>query len=116
MVYIGWRNSQAPGALEDRVHRLEVRVSALTEALRVLAHGLEDLPATGPEGKHAAEAARQAYDLLLVADPPAAPREQLPASQRSAAAGRPRLVLDSEPELAEHRDGAVSPALEVTGA
>jgi hypothetical protein len=57
MVYIGWRNSESPGALEERVHRLEVRVTALTEALRVLAQGLEDLPA---DGKHAAEAARQA--------------------------------------------------------
>jgi len=60
MVYIGWRNSESPGALEDRVHRLEVRVTALTEALRVLAQGLEDLPGDGPDAKHAAEAARQA--------------------------------------------------------
>ena len=60
MVFIDWRNTQPPGVLEDRVHRLEVRVSALTEALRVLEHRLEDLPAAGPEGSHAAEAARQA--------------------------------------------------------
>ena len=60
MVYIDWRNTQSQAALEDRVHRLEVRVSALTEALRALAHRLEDLPAAGPEGSHAAEAARQA--------------------------------------------------------
>lgn len=74
--YIDWSNREPQAALEDRVHRLEVRVSALAEALRVLAHGLEDLPTTRPEGKHAAEAARQAYDLLLVAEPPAAQREQ----------------------------------------
>ena len=60
MVYIDWRNSQPPGALEDRVRRLEVRVTALTEALHVLAQKLENLPANGPDGTHAAEAARQA--------------------------------------------------------
>jgi hypothetical protein len=77
MVYIGWRNRESPAALEDRVHRLEVRVTSLTEALRVLAHGLQDLPTTGPEGAHAAEAARQAYDLLLVAEA----HQQLPAAR-----------------------------------
>lgn len=60
MVFIDWRNRQPPGVLEDRVHRLEVRVTALTEALRVLAQRLEDLPADRPDGEHAAEAARQA--------------------------------------------------------
>ncbi len=57
----------APAALDERVLVLEDRVAALTEALRVLAHGLEDLPAAEPRGRRAAEAARQAYDLLLVA-------------------------------------------------
>jgi len=70
----------------ERVLALEDRVTALEEALRVLAHGLEDLPAAEPAGRRAAEAARQAYDLLLVAgqhvsDPdrrpaPDGPREQ----------------------------------------
>ena len=46
MVFIDWRNRQPPGVLEDRVHRLEVRVAALTEALRVLAQRLEDRPRT----------------------------------------------------------------------
>jgi hypothetical protein len=46
---------------------LEDRVTALEEALRVLAHGLEDLPAAEPGGRRAAEAARHAYELLLVA-------------------------------------------------
>jgi hypothetical protein len=56
-----------PAALDSRVLALEDRVTALEEALRVLAHGLEDLPAAEPAGRRAAEAARQAYDLLLVA-------------------------------------------------
>jgi hypothetical protein len=60
MVFIDWRNRQPPGVLEDRVRRLEVRVAALTEALRVLAQRLEDLPADTPDGKYEAQAARQA--------------------------------------------------------
>jgi len=60
MVFIDWRNRQPPGVLEDRVYRLEVRVAALTEALRVLAQRLEDRPANGPDGEHTPEAARQA--------------------------------------------------------
>lgn len=62
------RRHHAPsGALEQRVADVEERVASLAEALRVLAHGLEDLPTTGPGGSRAAEAAREAYDLLLVA-------------------------------------------------
>ena len=61
------RPHQESLALDQRVLILEDRVSALTEALRVLAHGLEDFPAAEPGGRRAAEAARQAYDLLLVA-------------------------------------------------
>ena len=57
--------------LDERVLALEDRVAALAEALRVLAHGLEDLPAAEPGGRRAAEAARHAYDLLLVAGQPA---------------------------------------------
>lgn len=71
--YIGWHNSQPQEALEDRVHRLEGRVTALTEAVRVLVHGLEELPTTEPGGGRAAAAARQAHELLLVAEPPATP-------------------------------------------
>jgi hypothetical protein len=48
---------------------VEVRVAALTEALQVLARGLEDLPTAEPGGKPAAEAARRAHDLLLAAQP-----------------------------------------------
>ncbi len=69
--YIGWQNRQSPAALEDRVHRLEGRVAALTEAVRVLAGGLEELPASESGGSRAAVAARQAHDLLLIAEPPA---------------------------------------------
>jgi len=69
---MGWRSGQSSAALENRVHRLETRVAALTEALRVPAHGLEDLAMTEPESRQAAEARRQAYDLLPVADPPPA--------------------------------------------
>jgi hypothetical protein len=66
------RPHQEPLAtLDERVLALEHRVTALAEALRVLAHGLEDLPAAEPTGRRAAEAARQAYDLLLVAGQPA---------------------------------------------
>jgi hypothetical protein len=61
------RHQESSAALDQRVLVLEDCVAALTEALRVLAHGLEDLPAAEPGGRRAAEAARQAYDLLLVA-------------------------------------------------
>ncbi len=82
----GRAHREPPAALDERVLALEDRVSALEEALRVLAHGLEDLPAAEPAGRRPAEAARPAYDLLLVAgqhasDPdsrpaPGGPREQ----------------------------------------
>ncbi len=36
---------------------------------RVLAHGLEDLPAAEPRQRPAAKAARRACDLLLAAEP-----------------------------------------------
>jgi hypothetical protein len=56
-------------ALQERMNLVEVRVAALTEALQVLARGLEDLPTAEPGGKPAAEAARRAHDLLLAAQP-----------------------------------------------
>ena len=55
-------------ALDERVHVLEGRVAALTDAVRVLARGLEDLPTNGRTQRSAAEAARRAYELLLVAE------------------------------------------------
>ncbi|WP_300613920.1 hypothetical protein [Trebonia sp.] len=63
----GERHEQPLAALDERVLALEDRVTVLAEALRVLAHGLEDLPTAEPAGRRAAEAARQAYDLLLAA-------------------------------------------------
>jgi hypothetical protein len=59
-------------ALEERVQVLEAQVALLDEALRVLARGLEEIPAAEPGRRQAAEAARQAHDLLLAGEPPAA--------------------------------------------
>jgi hypothetical protein len=59
-------------ALEERVRALENRVTTLYDAIRVLTHGLEDPPVSEPGQRPAAEAARRAYELLLVAGP--APR------------------------------------------
>jgi len=56
-------------ALEERVHVGEDRVTALADVVRVLGHGLEDLPTAEPGQRPAAEAARRACDLLLVAEP-----------------------------------------------
>jgi len=64
------RQDSPAEALERRVRALEERLTALTDAVRVLAHGLEDAPVAGRAGRPAAEAARQAYDLLLIAGPP----------------------------------------------
>lgn len=66
-------------ALEERVRALEERMTAITDAIRVLAHGLEEQPTTEPGGRPAAEAARQAYELLLLAEP------RLPGPQAGAA-------------------------------
>ena len=74
----GQRDRKSLAALDERVLVLEDRVTALAEALRVLAHGLEDLPTTEPAGWRAAEAARQAYDLLLVAGRPAREPDERP--------------------------------------
>ncbi len=55
-------------ALEERVHVLEDRVTALADVVRVLVRGLEDLPTAEPGQRPAAEAARRAHDLLLAAE------------------------------------------------
>ena len=52
-------------ALEERVRLLESKVATLADALRLLAHGLEHGPLSGPGDQPVAEAARKAYDLLL---------------------------------------------------
>lgn len=54
-------------AVEDRVHRLEAQVDALTEAVEVLARGLEDGPMAEPRNRHTEEAARRTHELLLLA-------------------------------------------------
>ena len=59
------RREPSMTALEERVHLLESTVATLADALRLLAHGLEGGPLSGPGDQPAAEAARKAYDLLL---------------------------------------------------
>ncbi len=54
-------------ALEERVHLLEARVATLTEAVTVLARGLEDGPLAEPDEHQVVAAARRAHDLLLAA-------------------------------------------------
>ena len=47
----GQRNPElAVAALEERVRALEGRLAAVADAVRVLAHGLEDLPVAEPGG------------------------------------------------------------------
>jgi hypothetical protein len=66
----GQRDPQvAVAALEERVRVLEGRLAAVADAVRVLAHGLEDQPMAEPRGRPGAEAARRAYELLIVAEP-----------------------------------------------
>jgi exonuclease VII small subunit len=53
--------------LTERVRRLEDQLAALTEAVEVLARGLESSPMAEPRNRHIEEAARQAHELLLLA-------------------------------------------------
>jgi hypothetical protein len=57
-------------AIEGRVRALEDQVRTLSEVIRIMARGLEDLPTAEPGQRPAADAARRAYDLLLVAERP----------------------------------------------
>lgn len=50
---------------EDRIGRLEEQVSALSDAVRALVHGLEDRPDAEPDEHRVGKAARQAHELLL---------------------------------------------------
>lgn len=69
---IGHRDQQSSVlALEERVRVLENRVTALYDVIRIMVHGLEVPPTAEPGQRPAAEAARQAYDLLLLAEPQA---------------------------------------------
>ena len=54
-------------ALEERVHLLEAKVAALTDAMSVLTRGLEGGPLAEPDGRQMVDAARKAHDLVLVA-------------------------------------------------
>ena len=66
----GRGDPELPAAsLEERVHRLEERLIAVADAVRVLAHGLEDVPVAEPGRRPTTEAARRAYELLLIAEP-----------------------------------------------
>jgi hypothetical protein len=58
--------------LAERVRRLEDQVAAVTEAVEVLARGLESSPVAGPPNHHIEEAARRAHELLLLAKSAAA--------------------------------------------
>lgn len=62
------RNAAAAG-LAERVQVLEERVTALADAVRVLARGLAEVPTREPGQRPAADAARRAYDLLLITEP-----------------------------------------------
>jgi hypothetical protein len=52
-------------APDERLRALEERLDAIAEAIHVLTHGLENLRTARP----VAEAARQAHELLLLAQP-----------------------------------------------
>lgn len=61
------RGGTATATLEERVGRLENQVSALIEAVEVLARGFEDAPIPGERSEADAErAARRAHELLLL--------------------------------------------------
>jgi hypothetical protein len=53
--------------LTERVRRLEDQLAALTEAVEVLARGLESSPMAEPPNRQIEQAARRAHELLLLA-------------------------------------------------
>jgi hypothetical protein len=55
-------------ALEARLRALEGQMRTLSDAIRILARGLEDFPTAEPGQRPAADAARRAHDLLLAAE------------------------------------------------
>lgn len=71
---ISWGSQEPATVLEERVRRLEVRTEVLADAVRLLAHGLEDGPMAEPDAGGQAQAARRAHELLLAMEP-ASPRE-----------------------------------------
>jgi uncharacterized protein (DUF2267 family) len=61
----GWPQETAGEPVDERLGRIEARLDTLTEALRVLAAGLERRPYDEPGTNHRAQAARRAHELLL---------------------------------------------------
>jgi uncharacterized protein (DUF2267 family) len=55
---------------DERIGRVESRLDTLTEAVRVLAGGMEQLPYDEPGTNHRAQAARRAHELLLTMTQP----------------------------------------------
>ncbi|NKQ56035.1 DUF2267 domain-containing protein [Amycolatopsis sp. K13G38] len=59
----------APG--RAHIDSLEDKVQALTEAVSVLARGLEQIPSSEPAADRAAKAAQEAHRILIAHNPPA---------------------------------------------
>ncbi|WNF00759.1 hypothetical protein PS467_38235 [Streptomyces luomodiensis] len=57
--------SDAEPGPEARLSRLETQVGTLAEAVRALAHGLENIPSKDVPPEEAARGARLAHELLL---------------------------------------------------
>ncbi len=55
--------------LQGRVRQLETEVQTLTQAVEILARGLERGPLAEPDPPRSGEAARQARELLLLIRP-----------------------------------------------
>ncbi|OIJ94607.1 hypothetical protein [Streptomyces colonosanans] len=63
--------SPEPGAspgLEARLSRLEAQVATLADAIRALAHGLENVPSQDTPPEETARGARLAHELLISQD------------------------------------------------
>jgi hypothetical protein len=60
----------SPADLEHRIHLLEARVAALTEAVTLLTQAYAEDPPAGPGGEGVATAARHAYELLAAGHQP----------------------------------------------
>jgi hypothetical protein len=63
----GSSGAGSAAGLAGRVNQLEARMAALTEAVEVLARGLESTPLAEPANRHAEQAARRTHELLLLA-------------------------------------------------
>ncbi|MDY7090093.1 MAG: DUF2267 domain-containing protein [Actinomycetota bacterium] len=63
------RPAPTDDTVEARLARLEARFATLSEATRILAHGLHQPPIEEPDATRAGQAARRAYELLIAAPP-----------------------------------------------